>query len=132
GRDFIFRIKKFNNEEKLKSYAVYGLIISAAVSIALAWAIPSVIEIWYTVGSFCIPGIILPVVSSYFVKIRISKMIMLIEMITAVSVSIAWYFLRTEIEGRVLYEVEPMIAGLFTASVIHCYGIISRYVNPKS
>ncbi|MGE5806621.1 MAG: sodium:solute symporter family protein [Ignavibacteria bacterium] len=132
GRDFIFRIKKFNNEEKLKSYAVYGLIISAAVSIALAWAIPSVIEIWYTVGSFCIPGIILPVVSSYFVKIRISKMIMLIEMITAVSVSIAWYFLRTEIEGSVLYEVEPMIAGLFTASVIHCYGIISRYVNPKS
>jgi len=132
GRDFIFRIKKFNKEEKLKSYTVYGLLISGSVSVILAWAIPSVIEIWYTIGSLCIPGIILTVVSSYYDKLKINDQIMLIEMILAVSVSIIWYFLRKEFGGSILYEIEPMLAGLFTAVLIHCIGLIKEMKNKKN
>lgn len=132
GRDFIFRIKKFNKEEKLKSYTVYGLLISGSVSVILAWAIPSVIEIWYTIGSLCIPGIILTVVSSYYDKLKINEQVMLIEMILAVSVSIIWYFLRKEFGGSVLYEIEPMLAGLFTAALIHCIGLIKEMKNKKN
>jgi SSS family solute:Na+ symporter len=126
GRDFIFRIGKFKKESRLKSYTVYGLIISAAASVILAWAIPSVIEIWYTVGSFCIPGIILPVVSSYYKKIKIKKEIILIEMISAVSVSILWYFFKKKFIGTVLFEIEPMIAGLAAAVLIHFFGFIKE------
>jgi SSS family solute:Na+ symporter len=126
GRDFIFRIKKFNIEEKLKSYTVYGLLVSAFISVILAWAIPSVIEIWYTIGSLCIPGIIITVVSSYYSKIKINDKIMLVEMISAVLISIAWYFLRDEFAGTILLEVEPMLAGLLTAALIHCYGMLIK------
>jgi SSS family solute:Na+ symporter len=126
GRDFIFRIKKFNIEEKLKSYTVYGLLVSAFISVILAWAIPSVIEIWYTIGSLCIPGIIITVVSSYYSKIKINDKIMLVEMISAVLISIAWYFLRDEFAGTILFEVEPMLAGLLTAALIHCYGMLIK------
>ncbi|HVO75525.1 MAG TPA: sodium:solute symporter family protein [Ignavibacteriaceae bacterium] len=127
GRDFIFRIRKFRDEKRLKSYTVYGLVLSAVVSVILAWLIPSVIEIWYTVGSFCIPGIILPVISSYYNKIKINHKILLIEMISAVSISITWYFIRNDFTGTILFEMEPMLAGLFAAVLIHCYGLIKSF-----
>ena len=124
GRDFIFRLKKGGNEQKLKSYTITGLIISALLSILLAYEIPSVIEIWYTLGSLCIPAVIPAVISSYYPKLRISKRMMVIEMITAVILSSCWYFLRESgiITGQ-LYEIEPMIVGLISAFFVHMYGL---------
>ena len=72
GRDFIFKIIKNPNEEKLKCYTIIGIIISGIISIVIAYLIPSVVEIWYTIGSLFIPGIILPVISAYYPKIRIT------------------------------------------------------------
>ncbi len=124
GRDFIFRLKKGGNEQKLKSYTITGLIISGLLSILLAYEIPSVIEIWYTLGSLCIPAVIPAVISAYYPKFRINNKIMVFEMITAVTLSTAWYFLRVAgiITGP-LYEIEPMIIGLLSAIIVHLYGL---------
>jgi SSS family solute:Na+ symporter len=120
GRDFIFRIDKTHNENKLKKYTVIGLIISGIVALILAYSIPSVIEIWYTIGSMFIPGIILPVVSAYYRKLRVANKIILIEMIAAVLSSISWYFIKDNFANILLInEIEPMLVGLFFAVVIH-------------
>ncbi|HEX9741047.1 MAG TPA: sodium:solute symporter family protein, partial [Ignavibacteriaceae bacterium] len=66
GRDFIFRLSWDAKENRLKSYTVIGLAVSGLFAVVLAYTIPSVIEIWYTIGSLCIPSIILPVISSYY------------------------------------------------------------------
>ncbi len=127
GRDFIFRLNKNQNENKLKKYTVYGLVISGIVSIILAYLIPSVIGIWYTVGSFCIPGIILPIVSAYYPKIKISQRIILVEMISAVATSIIWYFIRDELfTNSFLYDIEPMLVGLLVAVSIHLIGMLKK------
>ncbi len=125
SRDFIFRLSKKSSEERLKYYTVLGLIISGVMSIILAYFVPSVIEIWYTIGSFCIPGIILAIISAYYVKLKIDNKIMLIEMITSVSVSIVWFFVRQEffMNTKILSEIEPMLVGLTAAIVIHLYGM---------
>ena len=127
GRDFIFRLKKEGSESYLKSYTVIGLIISGLLSILLAYAIPSVIEIWYTLGSLCIPAVILAVISSYYPRFRINNKTMTIEMTAAVAVSTVWYFLRVNnLINGFAYEIEPMIAGLFTGSVIHTIALIRK------
>jgi SSS family solute:Na+ symporter len=126
GRDFIFQFSSKKNESKLKYYTVIGLAISGVVAIAIAYFIPSVIEIWYTVGSLCIPGIILPIVSAYYPKIRVSKKIIIIEMIAALLCSTTWYFIRNEIHSSFLVEVEPMLVGLMAASMVHLSGLFSR------
>ncbi len=124
GRDFIFRIKKGGSEQKLKSYTIAGLIISGLLSILLAYVIPSVIEIWYTLGSLCIPAIIPAVISSYYPKLRISNKVMVLEMITAVTLSTIWYLSKEAgIITASLYEIEPMIVGLLSAAVIHLFGL---------
>jgi SSS family solute:Na+ symporter len=126
GRDFFFRLSKHTSEKKLKEYTVYGLIISGVIAAILAWVIPSVIEIWYTVGSICIPGMIIPVISAYYLKLRVSNKIILAEMITAVLCSLIWYFIKEYFSGiPVINEIEPMLVGLFVSIIIHTGGIIT-------
>ena len=138
GRDFIyhgvFRLRgpksdfsATDNESKLKRYTIIGLIISGIIAILLAYFIPSVIEIWYTIGSLFIPGIILPVISAYYPRIRVSNKIILFEMITAFISSTAWYFVRSEfVSAALLSELEPMLVGLLFSVGIHLFGIFSK------
>ncbi len=127
GRDFIFKLSRRRDDGKLKLYTVYGLIVSSILSILLAYFIPSVIELWYTVGSFCIPAMILPVISSYYLKLRINNKTVLIEMITAVVFSLGWFFVRDLFSGiNVVGEIEPMLVGLAAAATIHSFGLLLR------
>ena len=127
GRDFIFRLRKNPEEKYLKKYIVIGLILSGILSILLAYFIPSVIEIWYTIGSLCIPGIILPIISAYYPRFRVSKKIILIEIAAAVISSSLWFILRNEIAMTgFLNDIEPMLVGLSVAVLTHLNGLIFK------
>jgi len=123
GRDFIFRIKKTPDENNLKLYTAIGIVVTGVLSIIIAYLIPSVVEIWYTIGSLFIPGIILPVISSYYTKLRISSRFILVEIILALTSSIVWMFIRDNFNGM-LYEIEPMIVGLLSAVIVHSVGLV--------
>ena len=128
GRDFIFRLNKNSKEEKIKSYTVIGIIISGIISILIAYLIPSVVEIWYTIGSLFIPGIILPVISAYYSKLRISSRLIIAEIVFAVCTSMMWFDFRKSLSG-VLSEIEPMIIGLLVAVLIHTFGLLRKSVS---
>lgn len=125
GRDFIFRLKKDTSEDKIKSYTVVGIIISGLISILIAYIIPSVVEIWYTIGSLFIPGIIIPVISAYYPKLRISPKLVIAEIIFALSFCMLWFDYREKLTG-ILSEIEPMIIGLVVAIIVHTYGLLRK------
>jgi SSS family solute:Na+ symporter len=125
ARDFIFKIKKNAKEEKVKNYTVLGIIFSGIISIVIAYAIPSVVEIWYTIGSLFIPGIILPVISAYYQKFRISSNLVMFEIVAALGLSTTWIYVR-EFQTGILSEIEPMLIGLLTAFVIHSIGLFRK------
>ncbi len=120
-------MSKHSSEYKLKEYTVYGLIASGIIAALLAYAIPSVIQIWYMIGSICIPGMIIPVVSAYYTKIKIDNKIVLIEMILAVLCSLTWYIVRDNFSDiTIINEIEPMLVGLFVSIVIHFIGHLAN------
>jgi SSS family solute:Na+ symporter len=120
GRDFIFRISSEKNEIKLKGYVRTGLLISGILSVMIAYFIPSVIKIWYTIGSIFIPGIIIPVITSYYTRFKIKEKFLLAEMILSVASGVIWFFVRELFEkSSAVYQVEPMLAGLFCSLLIH-------------
>ncbi len=125
GRDFIFKLKKNAKEEKVKNYTILGIILSGVISIVIALAIPSVVEIWYTIGSLFIPGIIFPVISAYYQKFRISSNLVVVEMVTAIGLSSVWIIIRSYQTG-IISEIEPMIIGLLAAFFIHSIGLIRK------
>ena len=125
GRDFIL---KFGDENQTIKYTQIGLAVTAFLSFILALFFDSVIDMWYVIGSFCIPGLILPVVGAYFEKFRVSGKTALLEMFAAVSVSAAWFAARNALPAQSpLAEIEPMIFGLFTAIVIHFADLFGKF-----
>jgi len=138
GRDFIYRgvvplsgtkpdLSKVGDESKLKNYTIIGLMISGILAIVLALLIPSVIEIWYTIGSLFIPAIILPVISAYYPKIRIENKFVLTEMISSITLSSIWFFIRSNFDTLpIINELEPMIVGIVAALLIHLFSLAFR------
>lgn len=128
SRDLIYKIQKEKNDDKLKYFTILGLITSGILSSLLALFIPSVVEIWYTIGSLFIPGIIIPVISAYYPKLRINQNLIIAEMITAVSGSTLWFYLKSGIfpEMSFMNEIEPMIVGLSLSIVIHYIGLLVK------
>jgi SSS family solute:Na+ symporter len=125
GRDLIFRIKKDSKEENIKSFTVIGIAVTGILSILIAIMIPSVVEIWYTIGSLFIPGIILPVISAYYPRLRISPKLIITEILFAISFGMMWFDFRKSLSGM-LSEIEPMIMGLFVAIIIHTIGLLRK------
>ena len=123
--------KDKSDEKKLKTFAIYGLMLSGVMSVLLAYFIPSVIEIWYTIGSICIPGIILPVVSSYYIKLKIDDKLALSEMMISVLAGLIWFFVRDDFTNSFLAEIEPMLVGLTFSIITHATGLLPKFITLK-
>lgn len=130
SRDFVFRIKSNDNNLDIVKTTKYGILLTVIISVIIAYYFESVVELWYTIGSICIPGIILLVISSYYTKFRISQKLAFYEIIIGVFSSITWLYLRDYFyENEFLSQLEPMIIGLFLTILVHLYALIVKHNN---
>lgn len=127
GRDFLYKLSRKRDESKLTYHTKIGLLIAAVISILLAYFIQSVVNLWYTIGSVCIPGLILPVIGAYYDKLRVDNIYVLWELIIAISASVIWLLVRPNFPS--LNVIEPMIVGLIFAAIIHLWGLLKRHSN---
>ncbi len=124
SRDFISKFMGTADQNKLIKYTRVGLLFSGLISVLFAYMFQSVVEIWYTIGSLCIPGIILLVIGAYYEKLRISARLAVAESITAVLISLLWLLLREYgFLSEWMSQVEPMVIGLLAALLIHLFGM---------
>jgi solute:Na+ symporter, SSS family len=126
GRDFIYKIKKNISEKDIPDYTRIGLVVSSVFAITLAYFVQSVISLWYLIGSICIPGIIFLVISAYYDRWRISKELAVVELVGGVLGSILWFLFKSSITNSFLAEIEPMIAGLLVALIIHLVAVFKN------
>jgi SSS family solute:Na+ symporter len=125
GRDFAQKLKTGSGERELNKFTKIGLAFSAIVSVLLAYYFESVVQIWYTIGSICIPGIILLIFGAYYPKLKVSNKFAVIEIVSAVCASLIWFFIRAGLEeGNIFAVVEPMIVGLIVAVFVHLVGML--------
>ena len=127
GNDIVGRLSRPEHRpERVNRWTRWGLLISATFAIALALALPSVVKLWYTIGTTIIPGLLVPLVSSYFERLRISPAFALTCMLAGWGVSTTCF-----IEGQLtmvgtspdyLFGVEPMIPGLVASLIVWVVG----------
>lgn len=122
GRDIVWRIKNQNTKKHINYYIKYGLILTGFISIVLAWLLPSVIKLWYIIGSLCIPPMLLPLVGGYFEKVRLSTKQTLLVMIFSFLISLfsfVWGQFHI-IEDYPVYPfgIEPFFPGFITSILI--------------
>jgi SSS family solute:Na+ symporter len=103
-----------------------GLVISFLLSVAIALLIPSVIQLWYTIGTVVIPGLLVPLMASYFERLRISSRYAFLAMLFGWLTSLSWLitgYLNGN-SGNYPLGIEPMYPGLGVSFFIWTVGRI--------
>lgn len=122
GRDIIWRVRREENELNVNLYTQWGLFATAILSIVLAILIPSVIRLWYTIGTVIIPGLLIPLVSSYFDRWKVSARYAFLAMLFGWATSFAWLIIgwTKELGSSLHYPlgIEPMYPGLVVSLLV--------------
>jgi SSS family solute:Na+ symporter len=115
GRDIVWRLVG-GGDDVVERYTRWGLIVTGALSIGVSLLIPSVIRQWYTIGTVIVPGLLVPLVTAYFIPLRARPGVALGSMISGWSVSLLWLLAgwTGSTAGSPAYPlgIEPMFPGL--------------------
>lgn len=113
GKDAVGRLAR-TESARLETLARLALPVVLAGAWLLALKLPSVIGLWYVIGSAVIPGLLLPLLGVYFPWLRVGGRRALLACLGGWGLSVFWIIAR----GRLaLWDVEPMFPGL-AASVL--------------
>jgi solute:Na+ symporter, SSS family len=119
GRDFLLRFLPGQDPNRLTRISI---LISALLGIALMVLYPSVIDLWYVIGSVFIPGLLIPVLGVYLPVFRLSPTLATATLVGATGVSLLWLILGTmQPDGELGYAfmgIEPFYPGLMAALLL--------------
>lgn len=123
GNDIVGRLASSTTRGEIaQRWTKRGLILSAVLAVGLAVLVPSVVGLWYTIGTCIIPGLLVPLLASYFEQLRISAKFAFYAMLAGWFVSTGSFVLgQLNAEGGVpayWLGVEPMVPGLMAAFVV--------------
>jgi len=107
-----------------------GLVIVTVISIIIAVLIPSVVDIWYTIGTLAVPPLLISVVPSYFPKIQVKDNYIFYAMIISFLVSLfSLIFGMINVrDGKYHYllGLEPIYPGLIVGIIIYSAGFVLK------
>jgi SSS family solute:Na+ symporter len=130
GRDIVWRFREEKTEERVNLYTQWGLVSAGALSIVLALFVPSVIKLWYAIGTVVIPGLLVVLVTSYFDGWRVGAGFAFYSMLFGWLTSLVWLLVgwRQELGNADSYPlgIEPMYPGLLVAVAIWGAGLWHR------
>jgi SSS family solute:Na+ symporter len=123
GKDIVGRIMRADDESAIvHRWTKIGLVLTSLVAIAMALIVPSIVALWYTIGTCIIPGLLVPVMASYFERFRISANYAFTAMIAGWGMStISLIHGHLAAVGGVpsyWFGIEPMYPGLIAALLI--------------
>jgi SSS family solute:Na+ symporter len=125
GKDIFSQLTNKSDDTSVIFYTRIGLIVVSVISVVLAFWFKSVIEIWYTIGSLCIPSLIFPVLSSSIEKLQVSERVIILELILGFTSSFIWaVFKNLNLFHSDLFVIEPMLIGLSINFIIHLLALL--------
>jgi len=115
GRDLLKQVTDVVSSNTLTRAA---MAFSALLGILLLYLIPSVVELWYTIGSVIIPGLLIPVAGVYYPYFRVSRKYIIYLIVLSTLGSLVW-LLAGNITGQMpLLQIEPFYPGLAVSVLI--------------
>ena len=120
GKDLMTFLNYKHGDKEILYYTRFGLVITALFSILLALIFEYAVDIWYMVGSFTVPALLIPLISSlYQVKLKNPIWVMILPAL----ISIFWYLYgmaHLTLEGypSYIWRLDPMYPGVFTSLIL--------------
>ena len=120
GKDLLAFLNYKQGDKEILYYTRFGLVVTALFSILLALIFEYAMDIWYVVGSFTVPALLIPLISSlYQVKLKNPIWVMILPAL----ISIFWYLYgmaHLTLEGypSYIWRLDPMYPGVFTSLIL--------------
>jgi hypothetical protein len=111
---------KSEERDEGNRYTKIGIVVTSLVSLGIAILLPSVVRIWYVIGSTTIPALLIGVVSSYFPRAQAKSAVILSAMIVSFLFSILWVIFSVG-------YIEPFFVGVISGGVIYLFGLIKKH-----
>ncbi len=123
GRDLL--IKLFPKAKRVLLSRI-SITLAAVLGILLIIAYPSVISLWYVIGSAMIPGILIPVLGIYLPIFRLKKKYVVPTIVFCTLISVLWLLLgsfhETESYSEAFLGIEPFYPGLALSIILWLFG----------
>mgnify|MGYP003691100311 CR=1 FL=1 len=129
GRDILWRINS-NNKKKILviSYIKLGLVITSIISLLLAYYIPSVVGLLFTLGSLIIPSLILPFIISLTIKnFNLPEQFSIQWILIPLLLSFSWLLL-SKTSYSFFGKVEPFYPAMIS-SILYYLSIVRVQVG---
>jgi SSS family solute:Na+ symporter len=127
GRDIIWRIKKNVN---ITHATQFGLLVTLLFSVLLLSLVPSVVKIWYLMGSLFIPSLLLPLISIFIPGIQIPKRDTVVSMIASFIGTSCWLVTglcqSTLINPSFPWDIQPFFIGLICSVIIYLFSLLKN------
>jgi len=123
GRDILWRL---NTKGNINRFTRIGLIVSIIFSTLLILLIPSVVTMWYTLGSLFIPALLLPVIIVFVDKQNNIDLPIFFSMILTFTGTSLWFILGV-IRGSFhnplyIQNIQPFYIGIAISIITFSYG----------
>ena len=102
-----------------------GMGIVILFSVLFAIYVPSVVSMYYTIGTMAVPGLLLPVLSSAGLVPVISTKWVRLHLVAVPLFTAAWYLVNRFFPGY-LVEIEPFYPGCACSAVIWLAGLLRK------
>ncbi len=111
-----------------------GLIVTALLSILLAIAVPSVIEIWLLIGNIFIPPMLLPLIACYYPKINPGRGWVVANLALSFGAALAWLLISAARSSSLkdivfLGGIPPMYPGLLISLLLFILGRLRNAIS---
>ncbi|MFQ6674387.1 MAG: sodium:solute symporter [Fidelibacterota bacterium] len=125
GRDIIWR----NRREKgnAVTWTRVGLLVTGLASLLLAWLLPSVVKLWYAIGSVAVPGLLLPFLTTFRKGNAVPGMVWMMGLPTAIS--LVWFLVGVGAGAetpKYPLGIEPFYPGLMVSIIWWVVAAIRR------
>jgi len=114
GRDILWRLKP---DTAINRNTQIGFIVTILVSTMVILFIPSVVKIWYTLGTLFIPGLLIPIICN-FTKYKFGPNMIFTGMLGSFLATLIWFLIGIKkgslAEPLFILNIQPFFVGLFT------------------
>lgn len=119
--------EKREEEGKERRQVQAGMVVSGVLAVVLAMVIPSVIKLWYAIGTTLVPGLLVPLVTSYFDVLRADAKTAYRSMLAGWLTSLLWLLAgwQQQYGSAESYPlgIEPMFPGLLVSVLVWGWGV---------
>jgi SSS family solute:Na+ symporter len=123
GRDFI--PQKQGSDPALERGRIrWGIVASGFIGYLLAISVPSVVELWYTLGMVLVPGLLLPILVTFHPRLMLSDVKALIICLAGVGTAGIWLLSPRLVQwlggaaDHYPLGLQPMLPGLIISFIL--------------